>query len=65
MSNKELTGQSVAYKVEARHSRAAPQLRRDVACAARRSFLDCGTLEYQTSNVSKKVLTVQLVVVQP
>ena len=60
-----LTGQLVVGQIELLQCRAEAEFRRDVACAARRYFLDVGTLVYQTSNVSKKVLTVQLVVVQP
>ena len=65
MSNKVLTGQLVVVQVELRHASAEPELRRDGACAARRSFLVCGRLVYQLSNMSKKVLTGQLVEVQP
>ena len=65
MSKKVLTGQLVVFQIEVRHASAEPELRRDITCAARRSFLVHGRLVYQTSKVSKKVLTVQLVVVQP
>ena len=65
MSKKVLTGQMVVLQPERLQCRAEAEFRRNVACAARRHFLDVGTLVYQTSNVSKKVLTVQLVVVQP
>ena len=44
VSKKELTGQSVVVQAEIRHVSAEPELRRDVACAARRSFLVRGTL---------------------
>ena len=49
---------------EVRHASAEPELRRDITCAARRSFLVRGTLVYQSSKMSKKVLTGQLVVGQ-
>ena len=64
MSKKVLTGQLVVGQAEVRHGSAEPELRRDVACAARRSFLVRGTLVYQLSNMSKKVLTGKLVVTQ-
>ena len=60
-----LTGQLVVVQLEVLHGRAATQLRRDVACAAIRSCLVRGTLVYQLSNVSKKVLTAQFVAGQP
>ena len=44
-----LTGQLVCLKPELRHSRAATQLRRDVACAAIRPFLVRGTLVYHAT----------------
>ncbi len=40
------------------------EFRGNVACAARRSFLDVGTLFFQPINLSKKVLTGQFVVAQ-
>ncbi len=55
------TGQLVCVQAENAHSRAEPELRRDCTCAARRSFLDCGTLVYRSINLSKKVLTGQWV----
>ena len=64
VSKKVLTGKLVVVQVEERHASAEPELRRDVACAARRSFLVRGTLVYQPANLSKKVLTGQLVFVQ-
>ena len=64
VSKKVLTGQFVVAQPEPRHASAEPELRRDVACAARRSFLVRGTLVYQSSNMSKQELTGQLVVVQ-
>ena len=59
-----LTGQSVEVQSELRHASAEPELRRDVACAKRRSFLVRGTLVYQSSKVSKKELTGQPVFVK-
>ena len=59
-----LTGQLVLVQVEVRHASAEPELRRDVACAARRSFLVHGRLVYHSSNMSKQVLTGQLVAAQ-
>ena len=56
-----LTGQLVAVQVEVRHASAEPELCRDIACAARRSFLVRGTLVYQSGKVSKKELTGQSV----
>jgi hypothetical protein len=44
LSNNVLTGQSVYAQIEHRHSRAQAELRRDYACASRRSFLVRGTL---------------------
>ena len=64
MSKKVLTGQLVVVQMEFCHASAEPELRRDVACAARRSFLVRGTLVYQSSKVSKKELTGQPVVVK-
>ena len=64
MSKKVLTGQLVVVQAEVRHGSAEPELRRDVACAARTSFLVRGTLVYQPANLSKKVLTGQSVSVQ-
>ena len=61
-----LTGQLVGVQPQAHHSRAPPELRRNVACAARRSFLVFGTLilVYQPINLSKKVRTGQSVGIQ-
>ena len=61
-----LTGQLVVAQIEVRHRRAPPELRRNVACAARRSFLVFGTLILvsQPINLSKKVRTGQSVGIQ-
>jgi hypothetical protein len=64
LSKKLLTGQLVLVQVEDRQVSAEDEFRGNVACAARRSFLDVGTLVYQQMNLSKKVLTGQFVVVQ-
>jgi hypothetical protein len=65
LSTKVLTGQSVRPEREFLHSRAAPQLRRDCTCAARRSFLGCCKLVYPSRNLSTKVLTSQPILLQP
>ena len=39
MSKQVITGQLVAEQVEVRHASAQPELRRDITCATRRSFL--------------------------
>ena len=49
MCKKVLTGQLVEVQEELRHASAEPELRRDVACAARRSFLVRGTLVYHAT----------------
>ena len=56
-----LTGQLVVAQAEFLHSRAPPELRGNVACAARMSFLVLGTLVYRSINLSKKVRTGQSV----
>ena len=55
MSRKVLTGQLVAVQAEVRHASAEPELSRDVACAARRSFLGRGILVYQTGQDEHKI----------
>ena len=55
MSKKVLTGQLVVVQAEVRHGSAEPELRRDVACAARTSFLVRGTLVYQTGQDEHKI----------
>ncbi len=49
------TGQSVEEQTEVLHGRAEAEFRRNVACAARRSFLVRGTLVYQTGQDEHKV----------
>jgi hypothetical protein len=51
-SDKKLTEQLVFGQVENLRNRAAPQLRRDCACAARTYFLVRGTLEYHCNQAS-------------
>ena len=58
------TGQFVEAQIEVRHRRAPPELRRNVACAARRSFLVFGLLVYPSRNLSTKVLTGQSIRVE-
>ncbi len=41
-------------EIELRHSRAPPELRRNVVCAARRSFQVLGTLVYQARHCEQK-----------
>ena len=50
-----LTGQLVDVQMEVRHSRALPELRRNVACAAGRPFLGFGLLVHQTGQDEHKV----------
>ena len=50
-----LTGQLVVVKPERRHSRAEADFRRNVACAARRSFFEVGILVYQTGQDEHKI----------
>ena len=64
MSEKVLTGQLVVVQVEDLHCRAAAEFRGNVACTARRSFLDVGILVYPSRNLSTKVRTGQSVEVQ-
>ena len=52
--HKVLTGQSVRAEHEVLHSRAAPQLRRDCTCAARRSFLGCCKLVLKKYTIAIK-----------
>ena len=49
LSKKVLTGQSVCVQIELPHGCAEAEFRRNVACAARRSFLDVGTLVYHAT----------------
>ncbi len=59
-----LTGQFVVGQHEALQCRPESEFRRNDACAARRSFLDVGTLVYHPINLSNKLLTGQFVLVQ-
>ena len=59
-----LTGQFVVVQIELLQCCAEAEFRGNVACAARRSFLDVGTLVYPSRNLSTKVLTSQPVVPQ-
>ncbi len=49
------TGQFVEAEHELFQCRAEAEFRRNVACAARRSFLDVGTLVYQTGQDEHKI----------
>ena len=59
-----LTGQLVVAQTEERHRRAPPELRRNVACAARRSFLVFCLLVYQNCNQVSFWRTGQLIVAE-
>ncbi len=51
-----LTSQLVSVQTEVLHCRAEAEFRRNVACAARRSFLDVGTLVNQSINLTQLVM---------
>jgi hypothetical protein len=56
-----LTSQFVDRQFEHRQCRAQAEFRRNVACAARRSVLDVGTLVSQQGTMSTKMRTGQFV----
>ncbi len=64
LSKKVRTGQFVEAEREHFQCRAEAEFRRNVACAARRSLLDVGTLVYQIAIKRVLLLTVQLILVE-
>ena len=55
LSKKVLTSQFVPIQLQVHQGGAEAEFRRNVACAARRSFLVRGTLVYQTGEMSTKL----------
>jgi hypothetical protein len=55
LSKKVLTVESAPRQIQVRQGRAKAEFQRNVACAARRSFLGVGTLVYQTGQDEYKI----------
>jgi hypothetical protein len=65
LSKKVLTRQFIVAQQKFLQCRAESEFRRNVACAARRSFLDVGTLGNHPINLSKKYSPVKWLTLRP